>query len=71
MGLHVAHQVVPGEGFDVGNGADHGHAHRVVAPDRTVEQFAGAVLRILVVLDGFLANDVELALQFGFGKCAV
>ena len=71
MGLHVADQVVPGKAFNVADGADHRHAHRVVAPDGAVEQFAGAILRILLVLDGLLANHFQLALQFTVGKGAV
>ena len=67
----MADQVVPGKAFNVPDGADHRHAHRVVAPDSAVEQFAGAILRILLVLDGLLANHFQLALQFIVGKCAV
>ena len=71
MGLHMAHQILPGEAFDIGHRADHRHAHGVVAPDGAVQQIAGAVLRVLFVLDGLLPDHLQLPLQLMLGKHAV
>ncbi len=71
MGLHMAHQILPREAFDIGHRADHRHAHGVVAPDGAVQQIAGAVLRVLFVLDGLLPDHLQLPLQLMLGKHAV
>jgi hypothetical protein len=52
--------------FAGGNGAS-----EIPSVDGAVQQFAGALLRILEVLDRLLADHLQLPLQFSFGEGAV
>jgi hypothetical protein len=64
-------EVVAREALDVRQGADHRHAHGVVAPDCALQHLGRPVLGILLVLDRLLPDHFQLALQFDRRKGAV